>query len=65
MNTQQNSIGEQSSSFTPVDSVSSIVDDLRAAGYAVTDLGCGFNADMTDDEYATFMVARGYVRDDA
>lgn len=61
-NTPEN---EQTSSFTPVDSVTSMVEDLRAAGYTVNDLGCGFNVDMTDEEYSAFMAARGYVRDNS
>lgn len=62
MNTQQNT-DEQTNTFTPVDSVSSLVADMRAAGFSAECSGGGVVTDMTDDEYAAFMTARGYVRE--
>lgn len=56
---------EQSGSFTPVDSVPSIVEALRAAGFAVSTDGDSFNPDMTDEQLAEFMQKRGFVRGDS
>ncbi|GCF07342.1 hypothetical protein [Dictyobacter arantiisoli] len=54
----------EAGSFVQVDSVSSMVTDMRAAGFSAWSTGGGFATNMTDEEYSTFMTARGYVRDD-
>ncbi len=51
------------SSFTPVDSIQSLIDDIKKAGYTAWEQYGGVQTDMPDDVYEQFMKQRGFIRE--
>ena len=62
---QEEQLQLSASSFTPVDSVARLIDDIKKAGYNAWEQYGGVQTDMPNEVYEQFMKQRGFIRESA